>query len=380
MQITFILPGLNMSGGTRVVAIYARLLRQLGHKVTVVAPPPKPTPLRSKVKLWLRSGLWPKQTVRSQSYFTQSDRECHVLETYRPITDSDIPDGDIVIATWWETAEWVNALSPKKGAKIYFVQHHEVFDYLPVSRCEATYRLPLHKIVVASWLKQIMETKYSDFDVDFVPNSVDKNQFWAPVRRKQAIPTVGFLYSPAEFKGIDVSIAAIELVRTRIPGLKIVSFGNALPLPSNRMPEGTEFILSPPQDQIRNIYAKCDAWLTSSRSEGFNLTAMEAMACRTPVVSTRTGWPIEAIKSRWNGWLAEVNDVEELANGVTWVLKQSDPAWATLSENAFQTLAESSWEVSAKLFEASLMKQRRTILDETTDATPNRNTSATRSA
>ena len=27
---------------------------------------------------------------------------------------------DVVIATWWETAEWVNALSRKKGEKIYF--------------------------------------------------------------------------------------------------------------------------------------------------------------------------------------------------------------------------------------------------------------------
>jgi len=30
---------------------------------------------------------------------------------------------------------------------------------------------------------------------------------------------------------------------------------------------------------------------------------MEAMACRTPVVSTNTGWPSEAIKSGWNGIL-----------------------------------------------------------------------------
>jgi hypothetical protein len=31
---------------------------------------------------------------------------------------------------------------------------------------------------------------------------------------------------------------------------------------------------------------KCDAWMTCSRSEGFNLPALEAMACRTPVVLT----------------------------------------------------------------------------------------------
>jgi glycosyltransferase involved in cell wall biosynthesis len=28
---------------------------------------------------------------------------------------------------------------------------------------------------------------------------------------------------------------------------------------------------------------------------------MEAMACRTPVVATRTGWPAEAIVAGFNG-------------------------------------------------------------------------------
>src|SRR5208282_5263036 len=48
--------------------------------------------------------------------------------------------------------------------------------------------------------------------------------------------------------------------------------------------------------------------LTASRSEGFNLPAMEAMACRTPVVSTRTGWPAEAVKTGINGVLVDVED------------------------------------------------------------------------
>ena len=55
------------------------------------------------------------------------------------MTDVDVPDGDLIIATWWETAEWVNALSPNKGAKVYFIQHHEIF---PTFRLSAV-RLPI---------------------------------------------------------------------------------------------------------------------------------------------------------------------------------------------------------------------------------------------
>lgn len=40
MKITFIVPTLNLSGGLRVVAIYAELFTQMGHKVIVVSPGP----------------------------------------------------------------------------------------------------------------------------------------------------------------------------------------------------------------------------------------------------------------------------------------------------------------------------------------------------
>jgi glycosyltransferase involved in cell wall biosynthesis len=97
----------------------------------------------------------------------------------------------------------------------------------------------------------------------------------------------------------------------------------------------------PPRPQIRNLYACCDAWVTASRSEGFNLPALEAMACRTPVISTRTGWPAEAVRSGFT-------------QGIEWVLTRSAEEWGSLSASAFATASVGSWEESAKLFEKSL--------------------------
>jgi len=73
----------------------------------------------------------------------------------KTIVDSDFPDADAVIATWWETAEWVAQLSPTKGAKV-FMQGHEVFLGLPLDRVTATYHVPIHKIVVADWLVDVV--------------------------------------------------------------------------------------------------------------------------------------------------------------------------------------------------------------------------------
>ena len=84
------------------------------------------------------------------------------------------------------------------------------------------------------------------------------------------------------------------------------------------------------------------------------MPAMEAMACRTPIVSTKAGWPMEAIHSYENGVLTEVDDINALVKGAEWVLSLNDSDWKKLSLNAYETLAESSWEHSTMFFEQAL--------------------------
>jgi glycosyltransferase involved in cell wall biosynthesis len=359
MRITFVIETANMSGGIRVVAIYAKALAQMGHTVCVVSTPPRQSSLARKLKSWLRGRGWPPYQAPQKTYLDDPDIDHRILDHWRPITDDDVPDADVVIATWWETAEWVNALSAKKGSKAYFVQGHEIFPHLPVERSRATYRLPLHKIVVAQWLKDVMSKEYGDNVVDLVPNSVDRSQFYALARGKQKSPTVGFLYAAAPLKGVDLVLEVLRHVRNQFPDLRIISFGTHRPTPELALPPDAEFFLLPPQDEIRNLYSQCDVWITASQSEGFNLPAMEAMSCRTPVVATGTGWPAEAVKTGRNGVLVDINDRSALAQGVEWVLSRSDLEWRELSANAYATAAVGSWQESVKMFEESLERARR---------------------
>jgi glycosyltransferase involved in cell wall biosynthesis len=360
MRITFICPTVSFAGGVKVVSIYAQQLQRMGHTVCVISVPPAAMTFNQKLKSWLKGDGWAKELAPRASHLDGAELDHCILDRARAVTDDDVADGDVVIATWWETAEWVAALSANKGAKVYFIQHHEVvFDHLPGPRIQATYQLPLHKIVIAQWLKRVMSELYGDDIVDIVPNSVDRSQFFAPVRGKQFHPTVGFLYSNAHFKGLDAILAALRIVREHLHDLRMISFGGECPGQGLALAKGTEFFHLPPQDEIRNLYARCDVWLTASRSEGFNLPALEAMACRTPVVSTRTGWPEEAIKSGWNGVLVDIDDVRGLARGVEWVLSRSEEEWRSMSANAFATASAGSWEESARMLEKALEHARR---------------------
>lgn len=356
MRINLVLPPVNMSGGIRVIAVYAKLLTERGHKVVLISPPNKLFSIKEKIITFIKFRGWPKNEQNCNSHLDGLGLEHRVVDKYRPITDADVPDADVTIATFWYTVEWVEKLQKNKGAKIYFIQHHEVHHYLPLDRVHNTYRLPFHKIVIAEWLRKVMDHTYGDTCVDLVPNAVEHSLFHAPVRGKQCRPTVGFMYSGHGFKGVPVTLKAIEILRKKIPDLRAVCFGMHRPDRRTPLAPWIEFHYSPPQNMLRAYYAICDVWLTASRSEGFNLPAMEAMACRTPVVSTKTGWPEEAIVDGKNGYLVEIGDAQGLADAANKILALDEGDWECMSENAFDTVVNCNWERSTDLFEQALQR------------------------
>ena len=358
MKITFVCPPLNLTGGIRVITIYARYLQSFGHDVLLVASPtPATQGLLARI---LRKLRLPRLTLRPQPPTHADDGGLAVKFLNRPrdVRESDVPDADVIIATWWETAEYVARMSAAKGRKVYFVQGHEVFKGMPVERVIETYRSDMQKITVAQWLVEAIERDGNRQGATVVPNAVDRSQFFAPARDRNPRPRLGTLFSENHNKSFDVALAVIEKIRKEWPDLEIVAFGERAPVEYGDRMADIRLTLHPRQSELREIYSSCDVWLCCSKSEGFNLIAMEAMACRTPVVSTRTGWPTEAVVEGRNGALADVDDVDGLAAGVKRVLQATPLEWQALSAGAAQTVADSGWERSARMFEAALIEHR----------------------
>ena len=265
MKITFVLPPVNLSGGIRSTAVLASHMIKRGHEVLAVCPSQPQPNLRQKAKSIFKDRQWISIPKRKPSEFDFLDVPLQVLNEARPVAETDLPDADVVIATWWETAEWVAQLSPSKGKKFYFIRHHEVHDYLPVERSAKTYLLPLQKITISQWLVDIMRTEYGDSNVSLVPNSINTQKYSSPVRGKQAVPTVGMMYSSKYWKGCDISLKAFNLAAQKIPNLRLIAFGMEEPTSDLPLPPGAEYIRQPAQNVIPNIYARCDAWLFGSR-------------------------------------------------------------------------------------------------------------------
>src|SRR5829696_1423589 len=127
MRITFVCPIADLSGGFRVIATYAKLLRERGHDVLVVSRPPRKPTVREVLRSIYHRRPLPTMPKDAPTHLDGTGVPHNVLDTYRIPSEDDVPDADVVLATWWETAEWVWALPREKGVKVHFIQDYELW-------------------------------------------------------------------------------------------------------------------------------------------------------------------------------------------------------------------------------------------------------------
>jgi glycosyltransferase involved in cell wall biosynthesis len=353
MRITFVTPVADLSGGARVIHIYAKALKERGHSVCVLTRPTA-IPLKRRVRSLLSGRGFPPRLSAGPTFYDQASYDYRVEAALRPIDASEVPDADVVIATWWETAEWVAKYPRSKGKKVHFIQHYEAFPGIPKDRVDAVLRLPTYKITISGWLNELLRNKFGATHVAVVPNSVDLKQFDAPTRGKQRHPTVGLLYSPHPIKDCKTGFRAFALLKESLPNAQLIAFGKTPPAISLPLPSGTNYTLLPSQDRMSDVYASCDVWLLSSATEGFSLVFLEAMACRCPVVATTVGGPVDTINDGVEGFLSPVGDAKALAEKIKTVLSLSEADWRKMSDAAYLRATSYSWNDAVDRFEAAL--------------------------
>jgi glycosyltransferase involved in cell wall biosynthesis len=97
-------------------------------------------------------------------------------------------------------------------------------------------------------------------------------------------------------KGIPVLLEAVAKLRTRRPDAHLILVGTPAPDgPTGRQVEalglgrGVEFARDLDHAQVAAVLASAEVAVVPSLYEGFSLPAVEAMACGTPLVASRTG-------------------------------------------------------------------------------------------
>jgi glycosyltransferase involved in cell wall biosynthesis len=103
--------------------------------------------------------------------------------------------------------------------------------------------------------------------------------------------------------------------------LELVVFGSAAPKQALELGFKAHYLGHISDDaSLAAAYSAADVMIVPSIQESFGQTASEALACGTPVVAFDATGPQDIINHQQNGYLAKPFSIDDLAQGIDWVL------------------------------------------------------------
>lgn len=355
MKITIVLPGAGVtpSGGYRVAYEYANRLCERGHCVTVVHPAYVAGVRReSTFSAWRRT--WGRYLSRLLGSRWRPDNWMPInpgvdMRWVPSLDPRYVPDGDAIVATLWVTAEPVAALSPSKGRKVYLIQGLETWGGHE-ARVMATWRAPLTKVVIASWLRDVAEALGEQ--AVCIPNGLDFSRFGCDVPISTRSPCViGMLNHELPLKGAVDALAALRIVQGVVPGLRVEMFG--IPPAQPDLPSWVTYHRNPSQESLRRLYNRCAIFLAPSHGEGWGLTASEAMTCGAALVATDTGGHREFAVDGETALLCPPKDIAAMAAAVLRLVNDNDLR-IRLATRGSEDIRRFSWDVAVARMERVL--------------------------
>ncbi len=74
-------------------------------------------------------------------------------------------------------------------------------------------------------------------------------------------------------------------------------------------------------ESLIRLYSAADVFVCPSMEENFGQTALESLACGTPVVAFDIGGLPDMVEHERNGYLARPFSTDDLANGISWIFE-----------------------------------------------------------
>ncbi|MFA5163061.1 MAG: glycosyltransferase family 4 protein [Patescibacteria group bacterium] len=358
MKITWLIPTTGLTGGVKVIFEHANRLQRRGHQVTLVYPYILPLRPTSKMIIFgylkmLRRFFISLFKGKGIGWFNLDKGV--ILKRVRDLSNKNLPDGDIIIATANETADWLNICAASKGKKFYFIQDYETWTRNE-AQVDATWRMPFKKIVISSWLKDLAKDKFHEPVAGLVFNGVDLETFtpkdYTRESRRGKI-NILMLYHVFPKKGFIDGLTAYNKAKEKYPNLELSLF--SVYRPRQDVPADAKFYYRPSRSQLKNLYQAADIFLWPSRVEGFGLPPLEAMACGTAVITTATGAAFDYARDGENAVVVYPSDINAMVDALEDLIKNSEKR-TSLGAAAAKMAQEFSWEKSNSNLENLLLR------------------------
>ena len=201
-------------------------------------------------------------------------------------------------------------------------------EYLEGRSCGLATRITADSGSTREWL--LCAHAIDPNKVEVIPNGADASGLRCSdsPRLPNSLLAVGRL-EPR--KGVPFLLDSLALVARQIPEVHLYLVGEgslrrALERQVDALGIGTNvtFLGRVSDEELAQWYNRVSAVVVPSVFEGFGLTAVEAMACGTPVIATRTDGLKELIADGENGLLVEYGKTEEMAAAICRLLSDKE--------------------------------------------------------
>lgn len=213
--------------------------------------------------------------------------------------------------------------------------------------------LNLTIVTCSNWLAQCAKDSslFNGLRIEVIPNSVDINVF-KPINKEIArdilnLPQNKYLIlfgavsaTSDKRKGFSYLSKALNKIKTANPELKdkieLIVFGASYSEDIDSLSLKTYFAGKLNDEySLALYYSAVNIFITPSLEDNLPNTIMESLSCGTPVAAFKTGGIPDMIEHKQNGYLAENKSVDDLAQGICWMLEDKNRV-TDLGKNARQ--------------------------------------------
>jgi glycosyltransferase involved in cell wall biosynthesis len=190
----------------------------------------------------------------------------------------------------------------------------------------------------------------------YLPNSINAHLF-VPKKQKQDNMLL-FVGRISAGKGLHILVKSLQYLKENIRLVVIGPCGwdknyyqGMLELieRENRK-RGHKIIYLGAKEPLELIewYQKASLFILPSFNEGFPVTILEALACKTPVIATPVGGIPEIIKNHETGILVPQHDPKTLAKAIQYLLENKDIRLKMGHEGRKRVIKQYSLEIAVK--------------------------------
>lgn len=315
-------------GGLKILIEQANHLQKKGHNVSLYCHMPKPE--------WI--------DISCRYYQVPID-----MQLYKFVNHSDI-----VISGYWDLI--IDALKINAPLKYYMAQGDiDIFEYEnnePIFRNITTiaHSLPVKIITVSNLMKRKIQKYYSRKST-LIPNAIDTNIFY-PIKNKSNIfPKILLIGNDKlSFKGHNDIIKALIVLKNKGYEFNITWITPINPTKDYANDIEIDYIISPSQKILGDIYRNCDICITGSKYESFSLPPLESMASGIVSISAANKGVKEYAIDNENCLLYEPGNVDQLVEKLILIF-DSNTLRQSIIKKGLETAKIYNWSNSISILE-----------------------------